>query len=897
MTQPRRLLWFLLVVPALAGLAWLWRGPAALNVVAAGTITGTVYQDYNANGARDVGATMTNAGGGTYRIADDVGLAGVLVTAYDSLGNVAGTATSAANGAYSLAVAGTGPYRLEFTSLPAGFQPGPFGPNNGTTVRFVPDGNSTNIDLGLVLPSEYCQNDPDLATACYVFGDQLIGPNNTRAVLYSSPYSSGSSRTAGGAPFTDFDTPSTHTLQVPANQIGTTWGMAYQRTARQLYAAAYMKKHAGFGPGGTGAIYKIDWATGAASVYANLNTLFGAGTAGADPHTPANYIRDGDNTTWDAVGKLSLGGVSVSDDDTRLYVMNLANRTLYELPLDAAPTAGNIRTSAAPTALPGCPAAGDARPFAVHEYRGLIYVGLVCSAESSQNVANLQGYIYTVDPATLAFSAAPVFQFAFNYPRGKANDIPFPQPATWHPWSPTFQAIPPNFTDPSGDFPVYPQPILTDIVFDSNGDLILGIRDRFGDQMGSAANDNPANANLYNGVTGGDTLRACTNGVGGWTLESNGRCGGNGTAPQNTGQGPGNGEYYFGDFYVPYHDEVSVAGLAQVPGFPDVVTTVFDPVAINDPDTIYDGGLRWFNNTTGGLSKAYRVFNGDAGDGVTFAKANGLGDLAPICDAAPIEIGNFVWLDTDKDGVQDPGEAPIPGVTVRLYAPNGTLLSTAVTDANGQYYFSSASGTTTASARYGIAGLTFNTANFSVRLDNPADYATGGPLNGYSPTLVNNDASANGDSRDSDGLLVGGFPRHTFATGGPGANNHTYDFGFVTNPTAAQVLSFKAYRQPAGGVSVEWQTGAEVDTARFNVYRAAAADFSQAVPVYSAAAARQFGGSTYAFVDQPTGSGPWWYWLEAVSTGGAATRYPPASTAAASASGPYRVFLPLVRTR
>lgn len=897
MLKSRRFLLVIVIIPVLGLLVWLVRPPAAPPVAqASGTLTGTVYQDYNANGQRDLSSTLANNGAGTVNLAFDRGLAGVTVTAYDGTGTISSTTTSAANGTYSLVIAGTGPYRVEFTTLPAGFHPAPFGLNNATTVRFVPDGNSSSVDLGILLPHEYCQNNPELATACYVYGDQITGPNNTSPVLVSSPYSAGSTRTTGAAPFADFDAPTTHALMVPANQLGPTWGMAYQRITRQLYAAALMKKHAGFGPGGPGAVYKVDWATGATSVYANLNTLFGAGTAGVDPHNPADYDTDNGNATWDAVGKAALGGLAVSDDDTRLYVINLANRTLYEMPLDAAPTAGNIRTAAVPTALPGCPAAGDARPFAVNYESGLVYVGVICSAESTQNAADLQAHIYTVDPATLVFNAAPVFSIPLNYPRGVGNTGTTGQFAEWVPWTATFNALPPTVGQNNWNFPVYPQPILTDIAFD-NGTLILGLRDRFGDQTGSNNFDNPSAppgppTPLYNGVTAGDVLRACSNGAGGWVLESNGRCGGLGTAPQNTGQGPGNGEYYFKDFYSPYHDEVAIAGLAQIPGYPDMVTTVFDPIALSGGT--FDGGLRWFSNATGDFSKAYRIYDGDIGNGVTFAKANGLGDLVPICEAAPIEIGNFVWLDTDKDGVQDPGEQPIPGVTVRLYAADGTLLATAITDANGQYYFSSAPGTSTSSARYGISSLSPNTANFTVRLDNALDYAAGGPLNGYSPTLLDSDPSANGNSRDSDGAVVGGFPRTTFNTGGPGHNNHTYDFGFATNPTAAQLVSFRAYRLFDGAVTVEWVTAAEVDTARFTLYRAPTLDFSQAAAIHTINAARRPGGSTYTFADQPAGAGPWWYWLESSSTTGELTRYPPASTAAGRLAQPYLVFLPTV---
>ncbi|HOX04494.1 MAG TPA: SdrD B-like domain-containing protein [Candidatus Paceibacterota bacterium] len=51
-------------------------------------------------------------------------------------------------------------------------------------------------------------------------------------------------------------------------------------------------------------------------------------------------------------------------------------------------------------------------------------------------------------------------------------------------------------------------------------------------------------------------------------------------------------------------------------------------------------------------------------------------------------IGDTIWRDWDGDGIQDPGEEGIPGVTVNLYAADGTtLLATTVTDANGFYEF------------------------------------------------------------------------------------------------------------------------------------------------------------------------------------------------------------------
>lgn len=59
-------------------------------------------------------------------------------------------------------------------------------------------------------------------------------------------------------------------------------------------------------------------------------------------------------------------------------------------------------------------------------------------------------------------------------------------------------------------------------------------------------------------------------------------------------------------------------------------------------------------------------------------------------------IGDYVWLDADNDGVQDPSENGLPGVTVNLYIDQNndgvidggdTLLQTTTTDANGLYQF------------------------------------------------------------------------------------------------------------------------------------------------------------------------------------------------------------------
>ncbi len=134
----------------------------------AGTISGRVFQDFNGNGTYD-----TSGGTSAAPTAVDSGIANVVVTAYDSAGVSRGTATTAATGLFSIAATGTGPYRLEFTSIPSGYAPsarstdsvlGGTAANAGSTVQFVADGNTGNVNLALNRPQDYCSDKPELCS-------------------------------------------------------------------------------------------------------------------------------------------------------------------------------------------------------------------------------------------------------------------------------------------------------------------------------------------------------------------------------------------------------------------------------------------------------------------------------------------------------------------------------------------------------------------------------------------------------------------------------------------------------------------------------------------------------------------------------------------------------------
>ena len=62
----------------------------------------------------------------------------------------------------------------------------------------------------------------------------------------------------------------------------------------------------------------------------------------------------------------------------------------------------------------------------------------------------------------------------------------------------------------------------------------------------------------------------------------------------------------------------------------------------------------------------------------------------------PVSVGNFVWFDANKDGIQDADEVGVAGVTVTLDQPlgmdplldaDGNVVKPVITDANGKYVF------------------------------------------------------------------------------------------------------------------------------------------------------------------------------------------------------------------
>ena len=757
--------------------------PAVAAALAA-PITGNVFRDYNANGTRDI-TSDPNA-------AIDDGVRGVKVTAYDINNGQVGVASTDANGNYTLTPgdSGAGPYRIEF-GLPIGFSDGPGGQHSA--VQFVAGGGSAS--LGIVAPGDYCQSDPLIVSNCYTFGYQLDP---------GEPFtdSNNNQQYDGGEPFVDLNTngqwnryadahaiikfPASHsekldgkdnllpeTLVAPP-QVGTTYGLGWQSDRKQMYAGAFLKRHAGFGPHGTGAIYRIDTKTTpvGVSLFADLNAIFGANTAGADPHPGADLFAD--TASLNKIGKVALGDVDVSTDNRMLYAMNLADKTVYALPtFPAVPDAQNIKKFPVPiSAITNC-LADDVRPFGLGTaIDGSLFVGGVCSAEASQKKELVRAYVWRLNPSDGTWSTIIDVQLTSVRPFWKAwKDI-----------------------DNTGS---YVQPILSDIVFDG-GDLVLGFRDRYGDQVPETGKriDAAPYARGY-----GDTLRACVGVLPGtWDLESKAHCGSITTEGLTLGDADPSftyPEYYFEEYASDKGlDESSNGGLAQIPGQPYVISTAYDPVVWDAAgnwrfNRYNEFGVQRYDNKTGKTVGSYAAYQPISMANGTFGKAAGMGDIEALCDAGPIEIGNRVWIDENGDGLQGANEPPVSGVQVQLLYADGAPVkdatgaaAIATTNSSGEYYFqndtrlpSRADGSLIyipsnpdASADMGLVPNT----SYQIKLD-----VTQVALSLYELTGPN----ANGDSRDtidSDGELDAARTSAliNMNTSAAGVNNHTYDFGF-----------------------------------------------------------------------------------------------------------------------
>ncbi len=201
------------------------------------SVSGTAFNDSNENGIQDV----LSSGSSPPR--NELGIAGVTVTAYDSSNTVVGSAaTTDAQGNYSLSIPTGTTVRVQFSGYGTGsvdpvlqrFRPSIHHMTAGssvenTTTNFVSD--TATVNQGLIRPEQYCQDNPNVAVGCYVYGASN-GDNAAGGVLVEFPYAS-----------TGTDS---HTALATNQQLGSIQGLAYRRsTPRKLFHKRQVLSYSG----------------------------------------------------------------------------------------------------------------------------------------------------------------------------------------------------------------------------------------------------------------------------------------------------------------------------------------------------------------------------------------------------------------------------------------------------------------------------------------------------------------------------------------------------------------------------------------------------------------------------------------------------------------------------
>ena len=137
-------------------------------------------------------------------------------------------------------------------------------------------------------------------------------------------------------------------------------------------------------------------------------------------------------------------------------------------------------------------------------------------------------------------------------------------------------------------------------------------------------------------------------------------------------------------------------------------------------------------------------------------------------------IGDYVWFDENRNGIQDAGEAGISGVVVNLKDSSNTVIATATTNANGLYEFS---------------GLCAGDYRVEVDVSTlPANYVA-------SPTLQGMDGTVDSDENDTLVKLMGDMEE-----------NVSIDFGY-NSPCSGRIGDYVWFDENRNGIQDAGEAG------------------------------------------------------------------------------------------
>ncbi len=194
-------------------------------------------------------------------------------------------------------------------------------------------------------------------------------------------------------------------------------------------------------------------------------------------------------------------------------------------------------------------------------------------------------------------------------------------------------------------------------------------------------------------------------------------------------------------------------------------TVTVTPPAGYQPTLAEVGSNRAVDSSTGSAASGDLVTNGSSDLTLDFGFTK-----------IVVSVGDYVWLDTNRDGLQTPGEPGIAGVTVKLLK-GGAVVATTVTDSDGYYAFSGLDPSTAYTIQFvPPAGATVTTKD-----------AGGDSSNSATSDLTDSDAGP-------DGLVAFTTPANGNNSIAPKtADNPGIDLGLVTqiNLTLAKTIETK----------------------------------------------------------------------------------------------------------
>ena len=640
------------------------------SLAAQTSITGTVFNDGNNSGVKD---------------ATEVGYPYVVVNAY-APGATIPTATattlatpSASIGQYTLSGLTTGvKYRLEFIN-PNDYYNGGFASGSKSSVQFATPG-ATNINFGfryagICIPetnpriitgvSTHPYNQPGL----YFEGLKSMRLNDAvpKAFVYNviDPHVANQ---IGFAPNVGGIKKKTKKLFFSALNC---LSMSYKSNV-QSGGQTY-----GFAPGFTSTntknkVYVADY-SGSNYTYLGYKTLVDLSTLGIDLSCQYPISTYSSDSSWSISG---IGGSTISTDENTLYLVNAGNGKIIKMDITnvnyaslptTAPTASDVSEIAIPSSVTN-PINGRFRPYSLKIKGNKLYIGGVTDGSLGGTLSDLRFMILAMDLTTEAFSVA--FQTNPNFKIGTNGEFA-------KVWSDSGYVGIHNVSIGRQQYQI------TSFDFDDQGNLIFGVNDR-----------NPFDYKEFV-LDAGLVFKATLNSSGGYDLENNGIAGaytttileyclclgnpnygstnvGNYYYTNNADQGPG-GNYFFAQGTLALDPQTYTGGLLNIQGKNMIAEGQFHA---HRPDRV---GLSFLNPQTGQAPTGSSWHQYD--------KSQVLGGIEAVCDINPIEVGNLVWKDVNSNGIQDGDEPALVGVTVGLYDSANVLISTAVTDVNGNYIF------------------------------------------------------------------------------------------------------------------------------------------------------------------------------------------------------------------